>query len=417
MNIESITCPNCQQKNTVTLRSSKSFVCTNCGSQVAVKNGELITKKNKRRKASKTDLKLGLKGTLRGDTVEVVGWLLYRMKEEGRYYYWEEWLLAGTKNLHWITYDHYSKKYHFFTRTTQPLNKPHWNARRGSQFTVDGTTYRVLEKATGELYKIKGEIPWKAAVGEKIEYFDARRGSQRLSVEWTQNELEVFTGNEISRKEILQGFNLKKALEKLIHREKTHVHWYKIDEWVLGLFMLGVAFTVLAFIFGKNVVYSETVQLCSNLEEATNPVVSNCSSTTLGPIPLENNNRVFQVRIKATSVAEQNWPYLLVELLDENRQPQRGFAGDFWRERWQEGGESGVESNTSKVVNYRLTDPGNYYLYLELDKTQGYDYISQDTFEITVYDHVLLSRYFMLYSGVVFVIIFINNKWYEHFDD
>lgn len=416
---KSVSCSQCQSNHVVRSAASRSLVCTNCGAQIAVGTGEVLDD-TKRALRTKTYLKLGLKGDFDGDAVEVVGWLLYRMKEDGEWYSWEEWLLVGTKNTYWISYDHYEEVYSFYQKITQPLNKNPATLYKGSTVTVDDVKYAVLERDQAKLAGIAGEIPWKARVGEEITYIDAQSGQKLLGVDLTPDELEVFVGREISGREILENFKLKQELAQFLHEERTRLHWRKMKAWIVGLMIFGFILAAVFFVSGKRKLYERSFSLCSNPTPsvvASSSGSQDCDSTLIGPFTFDQTSRIIQINLSASTVAEGNWPYVLVELQDKNGEPQTGFFGDFWRERWQEGGESGVESETSITQNYKLTQPGEFYLYVELDKDANYSTSRIDTFTVSIYDQIVLSRFFLIYSGILLVIIFFKNKWYEHFDD
>ena len=415
--LSQITCPNCQTVNSLQTTHNGAWVCSNCGVVIDKESSGLLQDKSQKSFDSRSDLELGLKGNLENEELEIVGYILYQGQDDEDTWYWEEWFATGQDGYYWIQYDVEEDSYTLFKQATPKQAVDISQIRSGASIWLSPEErFTVREVGLAKVNYVAGEIPWQATIGDVIHYADGSYYNQKYSIEWTEEEIEIYKGREIDRKELFAGLGMKEKLAELIKKERSELKW-KFIRIILWSVVVGcIVGLVLSFISGKEI-FSQVVSFCpeqpafNNTEFLAIPSEQNCDDTEfpIGPVNLTHLNKIYKIEIESTSATRTNWVSLDVNLLNSANHPLSGLEGDFWVEDWREGGESGTDANYKATKLFQLTEAGQYYLDMEVDKQNPNSEV--DTFIVKIYEDVILSRYFLLLGTLALLVLGSKEGW------
>lgn len=419
--INQISCPYCKATNSIKT-SGEKFSCEACGSIIDKTIFNISKENNQNICNPKSDITLGLKGKIDNQDIEITGYILYESKDEEGVWQWEEWFAPSNEGYCWIHYDISEQTYTFF-KQIEPKYPINTNEIRneGIIWLSREERFTVKEIGSAKIICLAGEIPWKANVGDEIKYADGYSVYNLYSVEWSENEIEVYKGRTINKKELFASLQMKEKLEELIKKEQNALNWNLVERFLVIAMAISFIFGILS-LFSGNVIYSEKITFCPESSiEITAPSFlyqpyqnsSLCKETKfpIGPIHFKKPNKVYKVEIISLTASRTNWLRLDINLLDEYKQPISGLEGDFWMEDWREEGESGTDIKNKASKIFRLTKTGQYYLDMDVDKQNQNNEI--DIFTIKIYENIILARYFFIFSGVLFLIIGLRNGLIE----
>lgn len=211
---KTLTCPNCSSPLPVrNVMKAKTVVCRSCDSQIDMSKPELAVMAQLRKQYdSQHGIIPGMKGQLPdGRACEVVGRLRYEDGDIEETWYWDEWLvLAANGKYLWLTED--EGRFRLLTRF-DPDFPATLDALQGQWFEMEGVKYRIQERGNPKVVAIQGELTFKATIGDRVHFVDARGNGKQISVEWTDEEVEFFEAARISRREALTIAGLDRLLE------------------------------------------------------------------------------------------------------------------------------------------------------------------------------------------------------------
>ena len=356
---------------------AKNFQCPQCGAPLAARSAEIAavgcgscgavidTQKEVAKQIATAQAKQkvvpllepGATGSLRGEKLEVIGFMQRRMEAEGVWYFWREYvLLAPDQSLRWLSeYD------------------GHWNLARvqskavaalGSYVKFGGQEFKHFQTYEAFVDYVVGEFPWLVKIDESARVHDYVAPPTMLSREVTARE-DVWTASEyLPAAEIETAFGLQKPLPTPLgvfanqpnprqerHRQICKNFWrFFFAAWLIQLGLL---------IFGPGSVHEEALSYRQDDDEAR---LSKEFALPEGARRLEISHAA-QVR--------NNWLALHLTLVNKN-------TGEAWvadREisyyEGVDGGESWSEG--SKNDDFVFTDlpPGTYFIAEEAELDPG----------------------------------------------
>lgn len=204
--LETLQCPSCG--GTVEIRNregAKTVVCQFCGSVLDLTPEQAAI-------VGRSDLKIrpmqpiepGMNATFDGTVYEVAGWLRYKGFDDEDLWMWDEWLLLGEDStVRWLSYD---PEEGFLLQDRVPITASFDPQHASSIPLPGGGSATVIERAQAELVVIRGELTWRATVGDRIRYLEARDGAMRYSIEFSTQELELSAGRRWSEAAIWKAF-------------------------------------------------------------------------------------------------------------------------------------------------------------------------------------------------------------------
>lgn len=193
-----LNCPNCGSGFELKGgRKTKTATCSSCGSTLDVSKPPfaVLGQLDQSRHVPLGDIRLGQTATVDGIAYEVIGRI--RLGEEGSF--WDEWLCLGPRGKTvWLGEDAGRLS---VQRVFTPEEAPDFDAiTAGPMLNVDGTRYMVDERGGASVMHIEGELTWRAKLGDAVGYVDALRGIERVGIEWTEEEIEFFRVEPVTRK-------------------------------------------------------------------------------------------------------------------------------------------------------------------------------------------------------------------------
>jgi hypothetical protein len=199
-------CPACAAPLSISHQKIVSVGCPNCGAVLDTTNESvrLLAQAARELKFEPT-LLLGTRGTLRGEEVEIIGFMRRHMTQEAVDYRWSEYVLQGRDGrLLWLT---------------EYLG--HWNLARvlpravvvvGGKAVFEKTQFKHFQSYSAFVDFVVGEFPWRVQIDESVAVEDYVAPPRMLSRETAANEETVTLAEYIAREELQQAFKLPATL-------------------------------------------------------------------------------------------------------------------------------------------------------------------------------------------------------------
>ena len=350
-------CPGCGAPMQARSKEIQAVGCVSCGAVVDTTNPsyKLLSKAlGERDEKYIPRLPLGSKGSLEGQPVEVIGFLVKQSKVDGMAYDWREYLLAGINGTyrwltecdgHWNIVDVLSGIPAGGGGRVQP--SLHWGGQNFKHFA---------STAAAEVIQVAGEFTWRVKRGEINRVVDYVAPPLILSRESTGQDLSWSQGLYVAPELIRDAFQLPGKLSEPLgvfanqpnpwaetHQRACRLFW----QLALGAVLLQALF---AFFASEQSLLREELNFVPKAAEET--VVTH---------EFEVRNRPRKVVVRNHTSLDNNWIGLGITLVNKST----GAAWPTTRElsfyygyddgRWSEG------SNEDAVVFLNIP-PGTYYL-------------------------------------------------------
>ncbi len=353
LELELVACPNCGaplNPNDVNLRTT--LECSHC--QEVIELRQKLRAHHDRVHTPRKPIKPGMECTFNGERYQVVGWICYRGEDDEEIWEWDEWLLVSSKGFHrWLSYD---PEEGFLIQRKIATPKA-FNPAYSHTFPVPGGTAVVVERSHAYIKALKGELPWKAKLGEEMSYVEAKRGKYRYSVEYSIGEIEVYEGQPLSEVEVWEAFGRKDLLAKAQNREERK-SWYEALAGIcIVLALISGAFSMLVSIIGGR-----------DLSNVTLPLDQAQSSWLVGPVELKTANRPYRIILR-TSLPTNSWAIADVTIIDSEDNEYYLFSYEFWDEEGRDSEGHWHESNLKTKQLFVPDTSGSYYFEVALDET------------------------------------------------
>ena len=195
-------CTACGAPIEIQNRFSKVAVCVYCGTHHKVTvDGLDGTGKHPKLAEFPSVFSVGAKGTILGKPFTAYGRIRYAY--DGGYF--DEWFLDYDGEMSWLTED--EGTYTLYTDLLESVEIPEdiKTLHAGQNITIGDKRVMVKEKGTATVVGGEGELYHYDEPGTKIEYIDAIAEGKKLSIELSENEIEVFTGRMLLKRDILVG--------------------------------------------------------------------------------------------------------------------------------------------------------------------------------------------------------------------
>lgn len=199
-------CPACAAPLSVSHARIESVGCASCGAVLDTTNDTvaLLARASLELKVEPL-LPLGARGKLRGEDVEVIGFMRRRMRAEGVDYRWSEYVLLGRAGrLLWLT--EYQGHWNLATVLARV---PAW---KDGKFVLDGVEFAHFQGYDAFVDYVVGEFPWRVHIDEVAAVGDFVAPPRLLSREKTANEETITLAEYLEREEVQQAFKLPSKL-------------------------------------------------------------------------------------------------------------------------------------------------------------------------------------------------------------
>lgn len=295
--VQQIACPACGKGIPQYTERPIILRCPACRVLVDAVSKKQIDQKGWKTTAQKMSaLRIGLRGTVFGVDVRVVGWVKYSGEDDEDTWYWEEWHLKGKDRSFWLEFhpDEDTFTMYQLIEIEQPLPKKFSHSQRVVIGGMD--TFTVQEIDTATLEDFDGEMDWIPVKGEKMAYVDGRSGSVRYSIEDYDTEPLVFKGRSVSPMQIAEGFGLADVQQSILfaNEEKKRATWYAI-----GCLLLSIGLFVASFFVyqSRSVLFSRSTPVQCFPSPAND---MSCASYTFGPVNVQNGIGIYEIVLRAT---------------------------------------------------------------------------------------------------------------------
>ena len=317
--------------------------------------------------SAKSQLHLGIEGSINGINYQVVGRIRYR--DTRTYEWWDEWLLLSQNGQYlWLQEDDWD-----FTLMHKYTPKVPFDPNTvGEYMEVDGLKLYVEDNSSATIVFFEGELTWKAEVGETINYVDAWKGEDTLySCEWTDREIMYFIGKDILADKIYQAFNLGKPPSEAYEEDDDEEGvGFSSDagDWSSNL-VKGPSFKFcllagILCIIAAIIVNAMGVVLPS---KKGNTITKDQNSYIWGPYNFSKKNAVYRVDAKMYLPTNTS-SYCEFEVLNKDKETMLGWDHDYWHETGYDSDGRWEESDSKKTAFFVLRQPGEYYIQVTPDK-------------------------------------------------
>ncbi|MBN1994583.1 MAG: DUF4178 domain-containing protein [Anaerolineae bacterium] len=389
--LELLQCPHCG--GNLDLRGGadiKTLVCSYCSSVLDLTSEQAaVIGQSEKRVRPMMPIEPGMEATFKDEVHQVIGWIRYEGWDDEDRWRWDEWLLVSAAGQYrWLSYD--PEEGFILNEKIQPLAP--FDPRTASSIQVPGGAARVTERAPARIIALKGELTWQCKIGDQLAYFDARRGSVAYSVEYTQDEVELYQGQPLTDVEVWTAFGRQDLMKKA---GETAV-WNRAFAILAAFSVLLVIFSCLGAVFTGftgELVTEEQFQLVKSEEQFQ----------TIGPINLTQAGKVHQIQLQAGSLPVNTWAVVEVSARDSDENEYYLFSGEFWDEEGRDSDGYWHENDLNADYVFKLENPGEYYLDLSMAEAT----VDSLSVSVKIYQGVWLARYFIIYLVIITVLVFV----------
>jgi hypothetical protein len=199
-------CPSCAAPLSIRHENIKCVGCPSCGAVLDTAN-ETIQLLGQASLALKVEplLPLGARGKLRGEDVEVVGFMRRGMTVDNVKYRWSEYVLLGRDaRLLWLT--------EYLGHWNLAWVLPRVPAAAVGSFVVDKEEFKHFQTYDAYVDYVVGEFPWRVQIDETAKVQDYVAPPRMLSRESTQSEVTFTLAEYLAQDELQQAFKLPARL-------------------------------------------------------------------------------------------------------------------------------------------------------------------------------------------------------------
>ena len=357
-----LTCPGCGGPVSLRRPDARAVACPSCHNLLDVSQGDLKVLGIVEARTA-PPIPLGLLGTLRGEPLEILGFLVRSIEVDGQRYPWHELLLHGPGGYRWLSV--YGGHWLFL----RPIPAAKVKETRGRSARCDGRTFKHFQGAAARYDEIQGEFYWAIRAGETVETDDYVAPPLLLSAERSETELSWSRGEYVAGEEIWKAFSLPGAPPRPVgvgpaqpnpHAARLKRSWGAAGVALGAFLLLGLGLAARA---PREEVLALDVPLAQGQVALSEPF-----QILGGPQAVE---------ITAEAAVSQAWVGLDVALIDEESGESEAAAFELAHFSGVEGGESWSEgSRRGRAVVGQVHD-GRYLLRVEPQVERGRGFVPQ----------------------------------------
>jgi hypothetical protein len=347
-------CPSCAAPLSISHENITSVGCPSCGAVLDTANETV-----KLLAQASLDLKeepllpLGARGKLRGEDVEIIGFMRRHMTAEGFDFRWSEYVLLGRAGrLLWLT---------------EYLG--HWNLARvvpraaivkGYIATFEGAEFKHFQSYPAFVDYVVGEFPWRVQIGESVRVEDYVAPPRMLSRETSANEETLTLAEYLAQEELQQAFKLPAPLPAAVGvfanqpnpQAENHAKvWSRFWKFLLA----ALAVHVVLLIGSRGPVLNEVLEFRPGDDE-TQMTREFRLAAPVSRLEIEHDADVYN-----------NWISLVLTLVNKDTGQAWHASREISRYEGVDGGESWSEGSRSDSVVFAALPAGTYVLAEEAD--------------------------------------------------
>jgi hypothetical protein len=306
----------------LTLRApgrSLVIACGACGAQLDAQDPQYrIIERYEAKRTVAPKIPLGTRGTLKGETWEVIGYLVRSSKVSGVAYTWFEHLLhSSAGGFRWLVEygGHWT-----LTKTASAL--PSTAVELEAEYL--GTRYRHFQTATAELAHVVGELPWRARVGDQAVVEDYVSPPHILSRERSAEETTWSVGEYVEGAAVWKAFGLPGEPPERVGVGAAQPSPFAPRSKTMLLLLAGFVGVALLV----HLLFLLLAQQRLVLDAAWEYAPGLPATTSVESEPFTLTGRASNVMVEISSTLSQNWAYFTLTLVNE----ETGAARTFGRE-------------------------------------------------------------------------------------
>lgn len=358
--VRSLSCPNCG--GTVEVRGmgrTLSVVCIQCLSILDTTTPSLqVLQKFQSKERIRPLIPLGVRGKMRGDPYEVIGFQVRSMYVDGMTYSWAEYVLFNPyKGFRYLS------EYNGHWNDIMIVHSTPVEGKSGTHPNVSllGETFKHFQSYQATTTYVMGEFPWKVRVGEQAMCADYVHPPRILSCERQDSEVNWSVGEYTPKAVIEQNFGLKDKLPdpQGIFANQPSPHQGEVSKaWTRFLFWIGLLMLVqlLFSVFHSNrPVFSQKYSF--------SPSVTGEHSFVTDVFEL--TGRTTNVKVDLRTDLDNDWAYFNMALINSENGEAYAFGRQvsYYHGRDSDGNWSEGKAQDSVVLS--SVPPGRYYLRIE----------------------------------------------------
>ena len=197
--MSSMNCASCGAPVEIVNRCSKVLVCGYCGTHLKVSDGGVaVAGKYPKLADFPSIFQVGTRGTILGKTFTALGRMRY--KYQGGHF--DEWFIEYDGDKAWFTED--DGTYTLYTDLFEAVEIPDISTvKAGQNMLVGDKKVMIKEKGKAVVEGGEGELFFYVEPGSEVIYLDAVSEGKKVSIEYTEDEVEMFTGRPLLKRDIV----------------------------------------------------------------------------------------------------------------------------------------------------------------------------------------------------------------------
>jgi hypothetical protein len=251
---ERVSCPKCAGVLTLRDPASVRASCGSCGSLLDTSTKSVRVLGVARRVETEPTIPLGGTGTMEGQPVQALAFLVRSVTVDGVRYPWREYLLRTSRG-----------KYRWLVES-----QGHWLLTEGISVTdvkpgpggkrLRGQLFKHFQGGDAVVDSVLGEVYWEVEVGETVRSDDYVAPPHLLSIEKSGKESVASLGRYVTPEEVAASFGLKQPLRTPLGVAPAQPNPFEgqTGKWwgsgCLMLVLLGVLMLVVSATVGKDAV-------------------------------------------------------------------------------------------------------------------------------------------------------------------
>lgn len=201
-------------------------------------------------RANPTALRLGMSGVIDGLRYTVAARVVCSVTLADGTYYWNEFrLVAGADNEATLVFEETEngptwKWFRLFEPVRPPTIAKLKSKHARDTLNLGEGPARITLTGRSRVCYAEGDLPEGVEIGDEADYLNLEQGNRMLVVSWTGEEVEYFTGRDLTRGYIERIFGLPLPVRRKDYLESTdHAAWFKFAAGAL----IALVFAVNAF--------------------------------------------------------------------------------------------------------------------------------------------------------------------------
>ncbi len=398
--LKQLECPNCGSNIDQHTYNAQTLVCKFCNTHVTFggESGQ-ETSQGIRLPNPPVPIKPGDKATFEGMEYFVLGRVIYQgwdPEEPSDRWTWHEWLLGGKNGKFvWLSY---SPDEGFLLSSKIRMKHP-FDPKFSSNIPVEGNnSFYVKERYPARVFGVEGELTWQAKRDDQHIMVEGVSSGASYSVQYTDNELEMYKGRQVKEEEIAQAFGKPEWLKSLTRKVQNQSTYKIIAGMAVLMACIGFSFAMFAGASGQKVVDQ---RLTLNKADLTPQVIQ---------IEFNQTGRPAKVNLTVLNTLPVNSsvnPEIEVSIIDPEGKETDLTVQEFWSESGYDDEGSWSEQRTDGGKSFVPNVKGVHQLHISLEDSP------MDTVDVQVevQKNEMLSSWFICYGvfallvGVYFFVV------------